>query len=84
MFFSRENIAHFLCKEFKTQKDRSIDAKYRFACALLTSSKNSNKKAGLRILEEVANQPLKQGGQLENNKIKTTSRFFKDGLDMQK
>lgn len=55
-FFSRENIARFLCKEYKAQKDKNDDEKYRYACALLTTSKNADKRAGLKLLEEVAQQ----------------------------
>ena len=74
-FFSRENIAHFLCKEYRAQKDKNDDEKYRFACALLNIPKNADKRAGLKLLEEVARQ--RQGEKAPTVK---SDKIFEGGL----
>ncbi len=80
-FFSRDSIARYLCKQFKTEKDKSAEKEYMFAHALLNCSKPGFKRLGKIMLYDVAKKPLAKG-KIETDNMKKPTQFFNIGLDV--
>ncbi len=83
VFFSRENIALFLSKKYKPQKNdfKTPSEKYMLAWALFNCPKDADKKMGKNLLIDIANQPLKHG-KLQKDSITKPSQYFNIGLDV--